>query len=205
MRIGQGQVDAEWLVGGRVPDQVDRAKEIGPVAVPVDVLAAGIEPTSQERVEGVAPELAAPFLRPVRHEHRPGRLGWPVLDIAIRIESVLAGNEIVLSAPPDEIPVGLERPQQARLVRPQHVVHGPVPAHVGIPPGHERAPAGCTDRVLAERAAERHGVFPDPFVQHGSLGRRIPQVADGIGSPLIGIEQHDMRQTTRQRCLPSSA
>ena len=49
----------------------------------------------------------------------------------------LPGHQVVLAAPPHEVPGPLQRPQQVRLVRVQHVVHRAVPGRVGIPAGHE--------------------------------------------------------------------
>jgi hypothetical protein len=117
------------------------------------------------------------------------------LHVAMSIETRLAGHEIVLAAPPDEVAVVLENLEQVALPMfgVEHVVHGPMAAHVRIPPGHEAAAAGRADGILAERRGEGDAVAGDQGVEVGRDGRGVARMPENVSTPLVRIEDDDVR------------
>jgi hypothetical protein len=201
VRVRQRQVDAQRLIAGRVSDEIDRALDVRPVAVMVDAgLIVGRQPAvaDEEGVVVVTARRAAPFVVAVGHPHGTDGLGrGVVLDVAVRVEPVLAGDEIVLAAPPDVVAAVLQRLEQVRLAElgVEHVVHRPVAADVRVPAGHERAAARRADRVLAVRPAERDGpVVAHEPVEVGRDRRRISEVADDVAAPLVRVDDEDVRR-----------
>ncbi len=178
-------------------DQGDRPLHVRPVAVVVHRLSRRhVQAAGVERVVRVRLGSAAPLRLPVHAEHLPdGPLRVPrrlVLHVAVVGEAVLRGDQVVLAAPPDVVAAVLERPEQHRLVGTQHVEHGAVAAHVGVPGAHERAAAGRADRVLHERAAEAHRVAAHPLVQVRRARGGVAHVPQHVAAPGIGIDDDDV-------------
>jgi len=65
---------------------------------------------------------------------------------------------------------------------------------MGIPAGHKTASTRCTDRVLAECRRERNSVRFHQAIKVGGDCGWITHVAEDIATPLIGIENDDVRR-----------
>ncbi len=200
MGIGERQEDAEGLIRRRILDKVDRAQDVGPITVVIDLLAAGVELPHVEGVIAVALRRLTPRFLAIDHPGRLGRSRGLVLDVTVLLVAELSGDQVVLATPPDEIAVVTQHAEQVGLplVITQHVVHRSVPTDVRIPPGHETAAAGRTDRVLARRHAKRDGIGFDQPVKIGRDRGRITKVTHHVAPPLVGVEDQDVRPTCHQ-------
>ena len=191
MGIGQRQIDAQRAVVRRILDELDGPQHIRPVTVIVGLLL-GLQPAHVKGIVGAASRCAAPFILTVDHPHRPWRFGGLVLDGAIVGIAELPRHKVVLAAPPDVITRLFESAQEHRLIRPHHMEHGAMAAHMGIPATHKGAAAGRADRILAKGPAKGDGVGRDQAIQIGGHGGRIPHMAQDVAAPLIGIKDDDV-------------
>jgi hypothetical protein len=75
----------------------------------------------------------------------------------------------------------------------QHMMHGPVSAHMGIPSRHKTASAGCTDGILAKGGGKRDRIFLYQSIKVRCFGGRISDMSQNVSAPLVGIKNYDVR------------
>ena len=208
VRIAKRQKQAQRLLARVTTQKVHGAAHHRPIAIEPNLARRVRQPPLEEAVVVVAARLAAPShvaamaAFPPRHAPTSVVLrARAEMHIAVRLEAKLPRHQIVLAAPPDEVPGLAQHLEQIGLATfgMQHVVHGAVAAHMRIPAGHERTAARRADRRLREGMAKGDGVLAHQAIQSRRLHRRMPEMAKRVAPPLVRVEEDDVRALSQGR------
>ncbi len=195
-RVGASQRDvaAERIISCMPVDPVDRAAYPGRVTIPTRFLT-GCASRSNALVVDTVTRIVFFQCRWTSKVHFLQMLTGRI-DLLLTVARVVVlrphPHEVVLTAPQDAVSLPLQNGQQVGFLLLEHVPHGAVPVNVRIEPGHERASAGCADRVLRKGIAVGYGALLDESVEVRGDGTRVFLMPQYIAPVGVGNEQDNV-------------